>query len=276
MDAELLIGPPNQTPVNTFSDPIVREADFKQVHGVVLRRDPARDDRFDIVQHSHELAEFPAGSCEWRRESLHRHMNTEVQSLEIAAQTLAEFPDAPWDIRLDHARQCWDEARHAAAIADRLRAQGGFAGEFPIINYDWGVACAVDTLAARIALQNRTVEAGEMDLLRALRDAWRKIGDIETAQVMDAILADEVQHVRFANLWLKAEMKRNPRVLIEVGRAIDYLKTVTAAFTPEADMTNAAGIAIGSLDRTFAVNESDRALAGFSAAEIGALSAEAA
>lgn len=145
---------------------------MKHVLGVALREDPAREARFAIVQLPRELCEYPPGSALWCRESLHRHLNTEVQSLEIAAQSLVDFPSAPWELRMHQARQCWDEARHARLIERQLIAQGGYAGEFPIINYDWGVACALNTLPARLAVQNRTVEAGEMDLLRQLRETW--------------------------------------------------------------------------------------------------------
>jgi len=249
-----------------------RQGNLKQIRGVALRDDPARDARFTVVQLPHELFEYPPGSDAWRRESLHRHFNTEVQSLEIAAQSLADFPDAPWELRLAHARQCWDEARHAQVIARQLEAQGGRQGEFPIINYDWGVACAIDTLAGRLAVQNRTVEAGEMDLLKELRDAWGVADDRETALVMDGILADEIQHVRFANQWLKAEAARNPRVLMQVAAAIAHIRAVTQAFEPEAGQTNGAGVSMDSLDREgFALNFDDRRLAGFSDADLSAL-----
>jgi uncharacterized ferritin-like protein (DUF455 family) len=238
------------------------DAAYKVVRGVRLRQDPARDTRFTVVETPEDMAEFAPGTDPWRRESLHRHYNTEIQSLEIAAQSLVDFPDAPWSLRLDHARQCWDEARHADVIARQLLATGGYIGEFPIINFDWGVACAVETLAGRIALQNRTVEAGEMDLLSALRDTWRALGDEATAATMDGILADEIQHVRFANAWLHIARQQDGRVVLHIARAIDHLRTVTDAFTPEAGEANAAGVAMDSLDRQFATNVDDRRLAG--------------
>jgi uncharacterized ferritin-like protein (DUF455 family) len=249
---------------------------LKQVQGVALRRDPARESCFTVVQLPHDLCEYSPGSALWERESLHRHLNTELQSLEIAAQSLVDFPDAPWELRVQHARQCWDESRHAGLIARQLTAHGGFKGEFPIINYDWGLACALDSLPARLAVQNRTVEAGEMDLLRQLRDLWRDAGDAGTAAVMDGILADEIQHVRFANRWLQQEARDNPRVLMQVARAIQYVQTVTDAFTPDPGARNRAGIEMAALDRTsIAINYDDRRLAGFSDADLAALAEQA-
>ena len=252
------------------------QTNLKTVLGVKLRQDPAREVVFEVVDIPSDLAEFPPGSEAWRRESLHRHMHTELQSLEIAAQSLVDFPEAPWDMRLEHARQCWDEARHAALIKGQLIAHGGRVGEFPVINFDWGVACAVDTLTARLTLQNRTVEAGEMDLLKSLREAWRQAGDPEVAEIMDGILADEVHHVRFANAWLKREQKQNPRAMMQVAAAIHYIREVTRAFTPRSDAINRAGYAVESFARDdFAVNVEDRRLAGFSDDDLAILSSAA-
>jgi uncharacterized ferritin-like protein (DUF455 family) len=238
--------------------------EMKHVLGVTLRSDPAREAWFTVVQLPRDLCEYQPGSVQWRRESLNRHFNTEVQSLEIAAQSLVDFPDAPWTVRLEHARQCWDESRHARLIERELIAQGGFAGEFPVVNYDWSVACAVNTLSGRLAVQNRTVEAGEMDVLQQLRDAWQSSNEHETAMVMDGILADEIQHVRFANSAIKSEVQRNPRAVMEVAAAITFLRTVTKAFTPAAGEQNRVGVTMAELDRAgFPVNVRDRRLAGF-------------
>src|SRR5262249_25070143 len=138
-----------------------------------------------------------------RRQRLHRHMHNEMQSLEIAAQSLADFPDAPWDLRMQLARQCWDETRHTMLLHRRLLELGGRKGEFPVMNYEWSVTLMSDSLAARLALQNRTFEGGEMDLLRQLVERWKEVGDERTAEMLGGILADEIQHVRFANQWLK-------------------------------------------------------------------------
>ena len=244
---------------------------MKRVLGVDLRSDPARDSRFTVVQLPQELYEYQPGSDSWYLESLNRHLNTEPQSLEIAAQSLADFPDAPWELRMQHARQCWDEVRHAKLVERQLIAQGGKPGQFPVINYDWGVACALKTLVARLAVQNRTVEAGEMDLLQELRNMWKAAGQLETAEVMDGILADEVQHVRFANEWIKREVKQNPRMVMEIAAAIEYVRKVTEAFTPAADDQNRAGMKISQLDREFAINAEDRRLAGFGDEDLAAL-----
>ena len=67
------------------------------------------------------MANFPEDHPEHLPEFLHRQMNEEVNSLEIAARNLADFPDADWELRLAIARQCWDEARHVVDVPPLLR-----------------------------------------------------------------------------------------------------------------------------------------------------------
>ena len=167
----------------------------KVVRGVTLRSDPAREPCFKVVHDAAELADYSDMSEASRRQRLHKHMHNEMQSLEMAAQSLADFPDAPWELRMCLARQCWDEHWHTRLLYRRLLEIGGYKGEFPVMNYEWCITCAVDSVWARLAIQNRTFEGGEIDLLRQLVKMWTDAGDATTAELLDGILADEIQHV---------------------------------------------------------------------------------
>ena len=171
-------------------------------------------------------------AAESRRERLHRHMNNETGAIEIAAQCLVDFPDAPWELRMQLARQCYDESRHVAALYRRLLELGGRKGEFPISNYEWGVTCMQDSLAGRLAIQNRTFEAGLMDLLGNLRKMWVNAGDETTAEVLDNILVDEIGHVRFANQWIRRMAQADRRVLLKVAASVRFLAMSDQAHMP--------------------------------------------
>jgi uncharacterized ferritin-like protein (DUF455 family) len=243
--------------------------DTKVIRGATLRRDPARESCFTVAQLHHEMHDYADMSPVSMRQRLHRHMHNEMQNTEITAQTLADFPDAPWELRMQLARQCWDETRHARLCYRRLRELGGHKGEFPVMNYEWGVVCLMDSLPARMALQNRTFEAGEMDLFRELIGKWKEVGDETTAEMLDGMLADEVQHVRFANQWLKRLARENPRSLMQVARAIQSLQQINQALAPAAGEVNSVGVnmtAFAHLD-VFA-NVEDRRRAGFTEQEI--------
>jgi uncharacterized ferritin-like protein (DUF455 family) len=195
-----------------------------------------------------------------------------MQTMEIAAQGLADFPDTPWELRLHLARQCWDESRHTRILYRRLRELGGHKGEFPIMNYEWGVTLLLDSLPARLAVQNRSFEAGEMDLLRQQNRMWSGAGDEQTAALMDALLADEVQHVRYANRWLKQLARENPRTLLQVAAGIQRLRHVTKELAPKTGETNAVGVDLTAFTHNDVLsNVDDRRLAEFTEEEIAEL-----
>lgn len=247
----------------------MNDLEFFEVNGVRLRQEPARDDFFRVVRRDADLEEQDPETATGRREAIHRHMSNEITSLDIAAQCIVDFPDAPWDLRMELARQCWDEARHVAALQRRLHEMGGKEGDFSISAFEWCVTSAIDNLPGRLATQNRTFEAGAMDVVGDHVRQWRKLGDDRTADVLDAILADEVQHVRFANRWIKALAKDDRRVLLRVAMAVDFLSRANRALAPADGEQNVTGKSLdGFAARIPAVNVQDRQLAEFSDEEI--------
>ena len=240
---------------------------LKTLGGITLCADPAREECFHVAQSDSEMKEFEDPMSEAaRRERLHRHMNNEMGALEIAAQCLADFPDSPWELRMQLARQAFDESRHVRALYRRLRQLGGRKGEFPIGNFEWAITNMCDTLAARLAIQNRTFVAGQMDLLGTLRKIWRSVGDEATAEVLEHILADEINHVRFANQWIRRMVQEDRRLLMKVASAIRFLADTNAALSAQA----AAGSSESSKEKhtQMGVNVEDRRHADFTDDEI--------
>lgn len=242
----------------------------KTVYGVTLCEDPVREPCFTVAQRDADMAEWPDAMSEIsRREKLHRHMNNETGAMEIAAQLLVDFPDTEWELKMELARQCADESRHVLALIRRLKQLGGFKGEFPIANFEWCITNLCDTLEARLAIQNRTFEAGQMDLLGALRKVWRSVNDERTAEMLEHILADEVNHVRFANRWIRRLAQENPRVLLKVAVAMRMFSEVNAALAIKEGDTNIVGVDLGfKQQNNIGINVDDRRQADFSEDEI--------
>ena len=64
----------------------------KVVRGVTLRKDPAREACFTVADTDDQMISWPDWSDQSKRERIHRHMNNEITSLEIAAQCLPISP----------------------------------------------------------------------------------------------------------------------------------------------------------------------------------------
>lgn len=167
------------------------------------------------------------------------------------------------------ARQCWDETRHVELLYHRLRELGGYKGEFPIANLEWTITCMLDSLPARLAVQNRSFEAGLMDLLGKLVERWREVGDERTADILDGILVDEIQHVRFANQWIKRLAQEDRRVLLQIAKAMRFLSDAIEALSAQPGAINAVGTVLGGASaQPTAINIADRQQADFTADEI--------
>jgi uncharacterized ferritin-like protein (DUF455 family) len=200
--------------------------------GVRLRASPARESCYKIVTDQLEVAHFEDGTLDSRREQLHSAVNSEIQSLEIAAQSIVDFPDAPWDLRMDLARQCWDEVRHARLFDRQLIGLNGRKGEFPILNQEWGVVCMFDSMPARLAVQNWLFEGLSLDVLRESVGAWTGWGDEETAQIMEGVMVDEIRHAAFGKEWLRKLGAESPSAVLKAAAAMSQLKAMNVALTP--------------------------------------------
>jgi uncharacterized ferritin-like protein (DUF455 family) len=240
------------------------------VRGVTLRRDPAREPCFTVGHHETEVQASRDYSASATRSMLHREYNNEVQNAEIAAQSLVDFPDAPWELRMQLARQCWDETRHARMFLRRVEELGGRKGESPIKNGDWAIVGMIDNLPGRLLVQNRLFEGGVMDSFRQVARGFRDAGDERTAELFDAILADEIQHVRFANQWLR-DATQQPRVVMQMAAAMNFAVGVLAALHPQPGDRSVDAVELAEVDHSIAVNAEDRQRAGFTKDEIADL-----
>jgi len=184
-------------------------------------RDPARDARFVVKERWVDCENFPGDHPLHKVQFFHRQMNEEVDSLEASAQALVDFPEAVWALRMQLARQCADEARHALAYRAHVERRGGHVGQFPVLNFQYRIITARDDLISRLAIQNRSFEAGGLDAIAYGVEEARKIGDHELAEFYEAQLADEISHVRFANEWIRKSLKEDPRTLLRMGVSLN-------------------------------------------------------
>jgi uncharacterized ferritin-like protein (DUF455 family) len=220
---------------------------------------PARDARFTVAARWIECANFPNGHPLRAIEFLHRQMNEEIDSLECSAANLRDFPDAPWDVRLSLARQCADEARHAAMFRHLFEKRGGHVGQYPVLNFQYRIVAHIRSLVGRLAIQNRSFEAGGLDAIAHGIEQARQEGDESLRELFEAQRADEISHVRFANEWINAATRQNPRSVLEIGSA---LATASKAFRQVMGSEGTEGV-------SYPADDAARREAGFTDTEVG-------
>ncbi len=218
----------------------------------------ARDGRFVVKDRWADLVNHPDGTPEHRREFLHRQMNEEANVMENAAQSLVDFPDADWGIRMWLARQCSDEARHVRFYTRRMAEHGIRIGEYPVLNFQYRVLRTIDTLIGRLAVENRTFEADGLDAVTLGVRESEGMGDEEMTRMLEVQQADEIIHVGFANAWIRQQVAADPRNLLRMAAALTF---ASRAFE--------AVFSRGGTDVSkYPVAEQERLEAGFDEAEV--------
>ena len=151
----------------------------------------------------------------------------ELQALEAAGRTLWDFPDAPWEFKLNMARQCWDEARHVQTYEKLIAHAGGEIGAYPENTFLFETSCHDDPVL-RVTGVNRCLEGLACDVFRQLIDFGKQTGDDVIAQAVDFVLADELTHVRFGSDWVREFTKGDPERL---KRAQEFQRETDRRFT---------------------------------------------
>jgi hypothetical protein len=175
-------------------------------------------------------AAYDAGdewSLEGFRHKFHQLLYGEVETTDRMGKMLAEFPDLPWEMRLDLAHQMWDEARHieivAKACEDELGADLGY-GPWSLVW--WWMQNDEDPLR-RLAVTNGWAEANLMHTLREWRTEAEKRGFTRVAELADYLQADELTHVKLAANWIREllgeDVARRDELIVWGRKAVDRI-----------------------------------------------------
>src|SRR3954454_2121523 len=155
----------------------------------------------------------------------------EIQALEGAGRTCFDFDtgdgreQAPFALKLDMARQCWDEARHVEISCKLSEHMGSEIGEFgeQVLLYE--AACNADPVL-RLTGVNRALEGLAIDVFNTMRDFGDAISDPVLYFCEDWMLADEVTHVKMGSDWLRRLTDNDPerrQQALDFQRAVDKL-----------------------------------------------------
>src|SRR3954452_1751056 len=132
----------------------------------------------------------------------------EIQALEGAGRTCYDFEvgdgegEVPCALKLDMARQCWDEARHVEISIKLTEHMGSEIGEFSEQTMLFEAACNADPIL-RLTGVNRALEGLAIDVFNGMRDFGNAVQDPVLFFCEDWMLADEVTHVKMGSDWLR-------------------------------------------------------------------------
>ena len=202
------------------------------------------------------------------RRLMHGIFTGEIQALEGAGRTCYDYEvgtgpnEVPFELKLDMARQCWDEARHCEISIKLSGHMGTELGEFSENTFLYEAACNPDPVL-RLTGVNRALEGLAIDVFNTMREFGDIAGDPVLEFCEDWMLADEVTHVKMGSDWLRkltANDKPRQERALEFQRVVDKLFSL-GGFRGEEDDSPVR------LARRF------RELAGFKEDEMDALAA---
>ncbi len=175
------------------------------------------------------LAPDRPAAADRARNLMHGIFMGELQALEGAGRTTFDFDDdeAPFALKLDMARQCWDEARHVEISVRLAEWMGTGIGEFAEATFLYEAACADDPVL-RLCGVNRALEGLAIDVFNTMRAFGETAGDPVLAFCEDWMLADEVTHVKMGSDWLRRLTADDPE---RRERALEFQRTVDKLFS---------------------------------------------
>ncbi|MEO5722753.1 MAG: DUF455 family protein [Ilumatobacteraceae bacterium] len=201
----------------------------------------------------------------------------EIQALEGAGRTCHDFAisnipgsgpsgadsdplsgnTVPFALKLDMARQAWDEARHVEMSIKLSNWMGTEIGQFAENTVLFEAACSSDPVF-RLAGVNRALEGLAIDVFTTMKDFGDIAGDPYLEFCEDWMLADEVTHVKMGSDWLRRVTENDPD---RRKKALEFQNVVDKLFSYSGTRSESEESPIG-LARRF------RELAGFSDAEV--------
>jgi uncharacterized ferritin-like protein (DUF455 family) len=221
----------------------------------------------DQTRRSNRLTPDRRDASDAARSLMHGIFVGEIQALEGAGRTCWDFPtalgndtsadQAPFALKLDMARQCWDEARHVEISVKLAEWMGTEIGQYAENTVLFEAACSHDPLL-RLAGVNRALEGLAIDVFTTMKEFGDLAGDPFLEFCEDWMLADEVTHVKMGSDWLRRLTEKDAQ---RRAQALEFQAVVDKLFSY-------GGLRSDSPESVFGLARRFRELAGFSEAEI--------
>ena len=251
----------------------------------------ARDERFHTVtnrermgdprtvfqssaqaRNSNRLTPSRGDASDAARALMHGIFVGEIQALEGAGRTCHDFDTStgnnaarsgsatdtvPFALKMDMARQAWDEARHVEISVMLSDWMGTEIGQFAENTVLFEAACSSDPVL-RLAGVNRALEGLAIDVFTTMKEFGDLAGDPYLEFCKDWMLADEVTHVKMGSDWLRKVTENDPE---RRTKALEFQSVVDKLFSYGGTRSDSEESPIG-LARRF------RELAGFTDNEV--------
>jgi uncharacterized ferritin-like protein (DUF455 family) len=144
------------------------------------------------------------GSPSGRIALLHALAHIELNAIDLAWDIIARFSaeTLPREFFADWVGVAAEEAEHFALLAARLRALGAAYGDLPAHDGLWeAAAVTAHDLIARLAVVSLVLEARGLDVTPEMMRRLERVGDGDSAAILERLYTDEIGHVAVGARW---------------------------------------------------------------------------
>jgi uncharacterized ferritin-like protein (DUF455 family) len=169
-------------------------------------QEPSRPPGMGFKRHSRKekLPHFKEHNNPHKRAAcLHRFAGHELLAVEMMAQALLSFPDAPKHFRKGVAHTLREEQGHVRLYMQHMARLGIQFGDLPLYRHFWTHVPHLTSPIRYLSTMSLTFEMANLDFAPLYKQSFLDAGDTESAQLMQQILDDEIGHVSFGWNWLK-------------------------------------------------------------------------
>jgi len=135
---------------------------------------------------------------------LHDFANHELLAIELMALCLLRWPEAPLPFRRGLAAVIHEEQRHLQGYIDRIGELGASFGEHPLNGFFYRALSGAPSPLAFIEGMSLVLEQANLDFCQYWAGRLRRLGDEQSAALLDAVREDEIGHLRHGLRWSRA------------------------------------------------------------------------
>lgn len=134
---------------------------------------------------------------------LHLFANHELLATELMALAILKFPDAPRAFRRALVQTLKEEQIHTRLYMERIARCGLTFGDLPVNGFFWRHVSGMESPLDYVSRLSLTFEQANLDYSRHFSGVFARLGDTDTAALMQRIYEDEIGHVGCGLRWFR-------------------------------------------------------------------------
>lgn len=191
---------------NFYNDHKTKEIPFDPQFIFQQKENFFQDNFLKIVPIQEQPVRKRLSTLQGRAELLHSILHIEYVAVDLALQSILQYPHMPRAYHEDWLEVAYQETLHFSALQAILHSLGNRYGDIPVHVSLYLAANKPKTVLERMAVVPRFLEAAGLDANPFLIERLSGFDDsfsVKTRQVLAVILKEEIGHVQKGDYWFR-------------------------------------------------------------------------